>query len=269
MATEKQIQANRNNAKQSTGPRTEEGKAHVSQNALKHGLLARDAVLPGEDPAEFAAQLTALEDDIRPTDALEHELVRQIADAQWRMRRLTRLETGYLAAALDQTRRFIQKCHPEQLQPGHEGETLLLGSAILNRTQALAHFARYDAHLGRRFERAIHQIAQLRDAREKRGKAGSIAPSHTPVDGVYSSPVNGVNPQTTDAPDPQFQASQENGETKPIPSNKNGINNLRHEELPSAPLTPPQSPPHSPHTGPKNTPSESPLAPIRRESRLR
>ena len=53
MATEKQIQANRNNAKKSTGPRTEQGKAASSQNALKHGLLARDAVLPGEDPAEL------------------------------------------------------------------------------------------------------------------------------------------------------------------------------------------------------------------------
>ena len=66
MATEKQIQANRNNAKKSTGPRTEQGKAASSQNALKHGLLARDAVLPGEDPADYEAQIAALEADIQP-----------------------------------------------------------------------------------------------------------------------------------------------------------------------------------------------------------
>lgn len=59
MATEKQIQANRNNAKKSTGPRTEKGKARVSQNALKHGLLARDAILPGEG---HAAQTPTSED---------------------------------------------------------------------------------------------------------------------------------------------------------------------------------------------------------------
>ena len=47
MATKAQIKANRENAKKSTGPRTEEGKQRVSLNALKHGLLARDAVLPG------------------------------------------------------------------------------------------------------------------------------------------------------------------------------------------------------------------------------
>ena len=56
MATKAQIKANRENAKKSTGPRTEEGKARVSLNALKHGLLARDAVLPSEDPAEFDRQ---------------------------------------------------------------------------------------------------------------------------------------------------------------------------------------------------------------------
>ena len=62
MTTEKQLRANRKNAKKSTGPNTPEGKARSSKNALKHGLLARDAVLPGEDPADFDRQLTALED---------------------------------------------------------------------------------------------------------------------------------------------------------------------------------------------------------------
>ena len=48
MTTDKQRKANRQNAKKSTGPRTEEGKARSSQNGLKHGLLARDAVMAGE-----------------------------------------------------------------------------------------------------------------------------------------------------------------------------------------------------------------------------
>ena len=109
MATRAQTKSNRKNAKKSTGPRTEDGKALVSQNALKHGLLARDTVLPGEDPADFDRQLAALEGDIQPANSLEFELVRQIADAQWRMRRLTRLETGFLAAAVADKRRLTQK----------------------------------------------------------------------------------------------------------------------------------------------------------------
>ena len=79
MATRTQIKANRDNAKKSTGPRTKQGKARVAKNALKHGLLARDTVLPGEDPADFDSQLIALEADIGPANSLEFELVRQIA----------------------------------------------------------------------------------------------------------------------------------------------------------------------------------------------
>jgi hypothetical protein len=40
MATKTQIAANHRNARRSTGPRTKEGKATVSQNALRHGLTS-------------------------------------------------------------------------------------------------------------------------------------------------------------------------------------------------------------------------------------
>ena len=51
MTSEKQAEANRCNALNSTGPKTPEGKAAVSHNALRHGLLSRDILLPGEDEA--------------------------------------------------------------------------------------------------------------------------------------------------------------------------------------------------------------------------
>ena len=77
MATDAQIQANRENAKKSTGPRTPEGKARVSKNALKHGLLAQDSVIPGEDPAEFDRHLTTYQDTYFPRNCVEKEIVRQ------------------------------------------------------------------------------------------------------------------------------------------------------------------------------------------------
>ena len=182
MATRAQIKANRNNAKKSTGPRTEEGKTRVANNALKHGLLARDTVLPGEDPAEFDSQLSALEADLQPANSLEFEPVRQIADAQWRMRRLTRLETGFLAAAVDETRRYMEKRRPDELRPGYDGETQLLGSAMLERTQAFVHLARYDGHLSRRFFRAVKQLSDLRRDERKAHEARSSPGSYAPTD---------------------------------------------------------------------------------------
>ena len=221
MPTNAQIKANRNNAKKSTGPRTEEGKSRVAKNALKHGLLARDTVLPGEDAADFDRQLSALEADIQPANSLEFELVRQIADAQWRMRRLTRLETGFLAAAVDETRRYMEKRRPDKLRPGYDGETLLLGSAMLDRTQAFVHLARYDGHLSRRFFRAVKQLGDLRrderKSRETHTLADSVRPD--PYPGPY---VPAQAPPPIDTPSPTagrigFRPSSESAQLASLP----------------------------------------------------
>ena len=49
MTTEKQIEANKKNALKSTGAVTEEGKAIVSKNAIKHGIFARDFIITSGD----------------------------------------------------------------------------------------------------------------------------------------------------------------------------------------------------------------------------
>ena len=214
MPTNAQIKANRKNAKKSTGPRSEEGKTRSAKNALKHGLLARDTVMPGEDPADFDRQLSALEADIQPANSLEFELVRQIADAQWRMRRLTRLETGFLAAAVDDQRRHLEKRRPDELRPGYDGETLLLGSAMLDRTQAFVHLARYDGHLSRRFFRAVKQLSDLRRDERKAEEVRSSAGSYIPTDPYRGRYVPAQAPPPIDPPSPTagrigFRASRE------------------------------------------------------------
>jgi len=53
MATDKQITANRLNAQKCTGPKTPEGKAISSQNALKTGLDAESELIHGERPSDY------------------------------------------------------------------------------------------------------------------------------------------------------------------------------------------------------------------------
>jgi len=60
MASKKQIEANRRNAKQSTGPRTAAGKAKSKFNALKHGLHAYKAMLNGNGLDERSSLFRAL-----------------------------------------------------------------------------------------------------------------------------------------------------------------------------------------------------------------
>ena len=62
MATPRQIEANRQNAQKSTGPRTQCGKDRSRFNAVKYGNEAKSDVLPGEDPASFAERVDRLED---------------------------------------------------------------------------------------------------------------------------------------------------------------------------------------------------------------
>ena len=102
--SEARLAANRANAQHSTGPRTEEGKARSSQNALKHGCFSRDlkraAERLGEDRAEFdnfAADLTA---EYQPEGPEETLLVDRMAALWWRMQRLAAQQQVYLAESL-------------------------------------------------------------------------------------------------------------------------------------------------------------------------
>src|SRR5260370_22729973 len=107
MSTERQLEANRRNAQQSTGPPTPEGRAAVRLNGLKHGLCAETLVVPGEDPAEFEAMLEAYRAEYQPATPTDEFLVRQFAMADWRLLRLHRCEAAFYSLRhkqLDDTR---------------------------------------------------------------------------------------------------------------------------------------------------------------------
>ncbi len=98
MATVAQIQANRLNAQKSTGPRTAEGKERASQNAIKHGLLAKEAVIAGEDPAEFEMYREGMLQTLAPAGAVEEMLAERVVGLSWRLLRAERLQNAAFAA---------------------------------------------------------------------------------------------------------------------------------------------------------------------------
>src|SRR5882672_1527796 len=92
MPTEAQINANRLNAQKSTGPKTPEGKAASSLNALKSGIDAWSHIIPGEDPAELEALAAAFHDQYQPATPTELSLVDTLVSTEWIQRRLRRIE---------------------------------------------------------------------------------------------------------------------------------------------------------------------------------
>lgn len=99
--SEKQLEANRRNALMSTGPRTDAGMAVSSKNALKHGLLSAEVVIPGEDPAEFASFRRAMLDDLFPVGQLELMLADRIIGSFWKLRRSGRMENELYVSLMD------------------------------------------------------------------------------------------------------------------------------------------------------------------------
>jgi len=93
-ASEKRLAANKQNAKKSTGPQTEQGKAISRLNALKHGILSKELLLTGEVSRELEELSRCLRVELRPEGELELVLVDRIATCVWRLRRVLRVETS-------------------------------------------------------------------------------------------------------------------------------------------------------------------------------
>jgi hypothetical protein len=89
-----QIDANRENAQKSTGPRTAAGKAASSRNRLVHGLRANKHIMLDEDPEEFLLRLHDHLDRLQPVGPVEEDLVVRIAGLRWRLNRAFPLEAG-------------------------------------------------------------------------------------------------------------------------------------------------------------------------------
>ncbi len=105
MTTEKQIKANRENAKKSTGPTTTEGKELSRMNGVKHAIMAEALVVDRGDGKEseeaFNGLVSGLTAYFQPVGTMEDALVEQIAIAIWRRRRVLRYETGCIRDNLD------------------------------------------------------------------------------------------------------------------------------------------------------------------------
>jgi hypothetical protein len=195
--------ANQANARHSTGPKTLEGKAAVRLNALRHGLRARDAVLPGEDADAFEDLWNRVRADLSPVGPIEELLVDRIVNAIWRLRRLARAETAlfhwraqglkadrlaerissYERASLGMgTFSFPIKAADEashadavearrRANDERDRDEVLLGRALdadAKEGDAFGKLARYETSLERSLFRTLYELQQVQENRRNR-----------------------------------------------------------------------------------------------------
>ncbi len=130
MATTAQTLANRRNAQKSTGPHTTQGKAIVSQNAVKHGLLARQDVISSESQADFRLYRDQLLAELAPASPMESILAERIVSLSWRLKRVCRIQNQAIdALKADNTSSPLAKLTQSLLFKGQDRPAELSESA--------------------------------------------------------------------------------------------------------------------------------------------
>ena len=92
--SERKRLANQQNAQKSTGPRTAEGKARSSKNAITHGVFCQGVVIVKEDEPLFKALRREFIRDLKPQCHIELLMVDKIVECTWKQRRLRITESA-------------------------------------------------------------------------------------------------------------------------------------------------------------------------------
>ena len=272
MATRKQIKANRRNARKSTGPRTETGKAASSANALSHGLTAAETVvLPEEEPEDFERLRQGVIADLAPAGALQEALAQRIAVLLWRLDRVARLEAelfihgefaldrasldsaGWSAAA---ARLAAEQMGPEAVEAHEERqkrkihlEACMYAEAPSARVlverkesaRAYDQLARHEATLQRALDRTLAAFHRLREAAAEAASADAV-PEAAPAD-PDPAPSRDKRSPALQRPGVPAGGPAHDGDTEVLQNEANSAQGIEGEDRIGAGVNPPTAPP--------------------------
>jgi hypothetical protein len=138
--SDKQHQANRQNAQHSSGPKTPEGKAAIRFNALTYGLRTRATVLPRERAEDYDRLWDELEADWQPQTRTERCYLETMVTSQWLLARVAESEKRIYECIAFGEKQFVM----------------------------LAYVARQRVQLERSFRTAIEDMKQSQKDRQSR-----------------------------------------------------------------------------------------------------
>jgi hypothetical protein len=200
------IASSKANGLKSSGPRTAEGLARSSRNALKHGLTGAGIALPIEDAAEVDRLQRTLESEMKPSGELGRTLVRRMALLSVRMDRCVAHETASLTVGIEEAEAEFDAEWPAvegEDNPYREQARIDVGRLALFDTSREACLARkYEAAAERGFYRALKEFRQV----EKQAKASGISPEVSSSRPPLGSFFPEMNMPTAPAPKPAHPA---------------------------------------------------------------
>lgn len=110
--------------KRSGGPRSQAGKARSAFNAVKSGAYATHALLPGDDPAQFAQLEAQLLESFCPADLIEAALVHELTLLAWKKQRLAATEQTLLSHRLRAPVTFEEEQRLKRVWPAYAQRAL-------------------------------------------------------------------------------------------------------------------------------------------------
>jgi len=162
-ASEAQVRANRANCLKSTGPKSVEGKAKSSQNAISHGFFSRKVVLEGENAQEFEQLRQAMLAEHQPKTVTEQFLVERMAISMWRLNRAQEIERHAYEDMADSVRNKVSEARAPR-----ECSNPSLALWILSGTKhsVLEKLEMYEKRLEGTLHRSSRELRKMREATE-------------------------------------------------------------------------------------------------------
>ncbi|HEY2013368.1 MAG TPA: hypothetical protein VGH38_07695, partial [Bryobacteraceae bacterium] len=186
MSTQKQTDANRRNARHSTGPRSEAGRARAAMNALKSGLHAQSMILPGENPAELQNLIGEYHDYHAPHSPEARAYCDKLAHGEWLSRRFGKIEVKLFVYEIE----GISRPSPDSI----------LGQAYVRCGHHLSRLQRRMDSVDREYHRDLNMLRLL--------EAEDDAAFEDPVPAPTPAFPNPQPPPLTPASQPPAPASQ-------------------------------------------------------------
>ena len=161
MISEKQLDANRRNALNSTGPTSAAGKERCGLNNLRHGLTGQTTVLTPEDRAAHDKFCAGLLICLQPGNALELQVAQSIADDHWRLNRVFAIENNIYALG-----DFESPANPEDHAEDQAIHTALNSARVfLTDAKQFALLSIYEQRIHRNLQKSIAQLDDLQAVR--------------------------------------------------------------------------------------------------------
>jgi hypothetical protein len=187
-------------------------------NALRHGLLSKCVLLPGEKKEVFDLLLNQYLAKLEPADGPEHSAVEEMVACIWRQRRLWAIET-----------RLLTNAAAKHTETDDTLDRIAAGFSDLAKGPELNLIHRYDGRLHRMHQRALQNLFLLSDSEPDQPKQDDQPNLDLPAQ-----PTN---------PEPEPGPAMQNDETNPSSTKTSSINPLKVQSIdrPPSPARPMQN----------------------------